>query len=157
MTTCAASATTASHAASSGNAISCATFVPFSGCTRFSVSAAAVSKSTTAGERVELELHEVARVLGDVAALGDDERDRVADEAHVGVGERAQRRVGRIVEQDRRLHRTGAGLRSAAVSTATTPGSAFASSTSIDTMRALAMWLRTNAACSMPGNAMSST
>ena len=58
-------------------------------------------------QRVELELHEVARVLGDVAVLGDHEHDRVADEAHVGVGERAQRRVRRIVEQDRRLHRPG--------------------------------------------------
>ena len=44
------------------------------------------------GERVEVELDELGGVLGDVRGLGDDDRDRLADEAHVAVGERAQRR-----------------------------------------------------------------
>jgi hypothetical protein len=53
---------------------------------------------------VDDDFDEVGAVLGDVAVLGDDDRDGIADEAHVGIGERPQRRAG-CVEQDRRLHR----------------------------------------------------
>ena len=54
-------------------------------------SASAASWPTTAGERVDVDLDELAGVLGDVAGLGDDEGDRLADEAHVAVGEHAER------------------------------------------------------------------
>ena len=40
------------------------------------------------GLRVEVDLDQLAGVLGDVATRGDDERDRVADVAHVGRRER---------------------------------------------------------------------
>ena len=39
--------------------------------------------------------HELARVLGDVAVVGDDERDRVADEANLALGQRRSRRLRR--------------------------------------------------------------
>ena len=65
----------------------------------------AASTSTTAGSTFDLDLDELGRVLGEVAALGDDERDRLADEAHVAVGQRAERRAGHL-EQQRRLQRS---------------------------------------------------
>ena len=48
-------------------------------------------------------------------------------------------------------------LRSPAVKTAWTPGSASAAEVSMDRMRALGCGLRTKQACSMPGRVMSST
>ena len=42
------------------------------------------------GDRVDLDLDEVAGVLGDVARLGHDEHDRLAGEADVAVGEHAE-------------------------------------------------------------------
>ena len=42
-------------------------------------------------ERIDLDLDEVARVLGDVARLGDDERHRLAGEPDVAVGEHPER------------------------------------------------------------------
>ena len=53
--------------------------------------ASAASWPTIAGDRLDLDLDEVAGVLGDVAGLGDDERDRLAGEAHVAVGEQPER------------------------------------------------------------------
>ena len=43
------------------------------------------------GDRIDLDLDEVAGVLGDVARLGDDEGDRLAGEADVAVGQHAER------------------------------------------------------------------
>ena len=40
---------------------------------------------------IDLDLDEVAGVLGDVARLGDDEGDRLAGEAHVAVGQNPER------------------------------------------------------------------
>ena len=58
------------------------------------------------GLDLDVDLDELGRVLGDVAALGDDQHDRLADEPHVAVGERAQRRA-RHPQQHRRLHVAG--------------------------------------------------
>ena len=46
--------------------------------------------------RLVVDHHELARVLGDVAVVGDDERDRVADEADLVLGERRSRRLRRL-------------------------------------------------------------
>ena len=51
------------------------------------------SRRPAAGGRVDD--HELARVLGDVAVLGDDERDGIADEADLALGERRSRRLRR--------------------------------------------------------------
>ncbi len=59
-------------------------------------------------ERVVVDLDELGGVLGEVAALGDDQHDRVAHEADVGIGEREHRGhevVGTL--EHRRQHRTG--------------------------------------------------
>ena len=42
-------------------------------------------------ERIDVDLHEVTRILGDVARLGDDERHRLAGEADVAIGEDPER------------------------------------------------------------------
>ena len=42
-------------------------------------------------ERIDLDLHEVTRILGDVARLGDDERHGLAGEPDVAVGEDPER------------------------------------------------------------------
>ena len=66
---------------------------PHAPCTTRSVSRAAVAKSTTGVGRVEVELDQLACVLGDVAALRDDHGDRVTDVADV-----ADRQRGRDLE-----------------------------------------------------------
>ena len=117
---------------------SIATFEPSSGCTRCSSSAARASQSTTGDQRLVVDLDELAGVLGDVAALGDHERDRVADEAHVVAGEEPQRRaragLGARATSSAASSRAP-GSRSAAVRTACTPSSARAASTSRRVMR----------------------
>ena len=66
---------------------------------------------------------ELAGVLGEVAGLGDDHGDRLADEAHVAVGEQPERAAaGAALEVDP-APRARRALRSAPVNTATTPGS----------------------------------
>ncbi len=41
-------------------------------------------------ERLVVDVYQVGGILGDVAVSGDDESDRVADEAHLPIGERGQ-------------------------------------------------------------------
>ena len=109
-------------------------------------------------QRLVVDLDELGRVLGEVAVVGDDQRDRVADEAHLVLGQRRTRRL-RTPRPDRRvpllLRRRG--LRSAAVNTARTPGAASAADVSMPRIAARANGLRTKHACSIPGSAMSST
>ena len=45
-------------------------------------------------ERLVVDVDQLGRVLGDVAVLGDDQRDGIADEADLAVGERRARRLG---------------------------------------------------------------
>ena len=52
-------------------------------------------------ERLDLDLDELARVLGDGAALGHDHRDRLTGEAHLAVRERRVRRRGQPFGPDR--------------------------------------------------------
>ena len=54
--------------------------------------------------RIDLDLDQVAGVLGHVARLGDDEGDRLAREAHVSVGQHTERTagVGPLVVEPRR-------------------------------------------------------
>ena len=58
------------------------------------------------GTRLVVDLHELGRVFREVAALGDDQRDRIADEAHVVDRQREHRRheLFRALEH-RRVHR----------------------------------------------------
>ena len=51
-------------------------------------------------QRLVVDVDQLGRVLGEVAALGDDQRDRVADEAHLVVGQR-RARASRAVPADR--------------------------------------------------------
>ena len=60
----------------------------------------AVAKSTTARERVVLDVDEFGGILRDVAVLGDDEGDEVADEAHLVLGERRARTVGDVLADE---------------------------------------------------------
>ena len=96
-------------------------------------------------------------VLGVVAGVGDDHRDRLADAAHVAVGEQPERAlaVGRLVV-DHVVVEDGVEV-GARGTRPTTPGTSRAASTSIDTMVPLAMWLRAKATWSVSGSAMSST
>ena len=61
------------------------------------------------GERVVLDVDEIDGVLGDVAIVRDDERDEVADEADLVLGERRARAVGHVLagEREPRLVDTG--------------------------------------------------
>ena len=110
------------------------------------------------GQRFVVDVDELGRVLGERAARGDDERDRVADEAHLALGERRARRL-RALRPDRRVpllldagiqvgrreHRVHAGQRQRR--------------RRVDRSRSrrAAYGLRTKYACSIPGNVMSST
>ena len=72
-------------------------------------------------ERLVVDLDELAGVLGEVAVLGDDERDGVADEAHVVAGEEPQRRARAGVSAPRNIvgcSEPAPGSRSALVRTA---------------------------------------
>ena len=53
-------------------------------------------------QRLVVDVDELGRVLGEIAALGDHERDRVADEADLALGERRARRL-RAPRPDRRV------------------------------------------------------
>ena len=53
-------------------------------------------------ERLVVDVDQLGRVLGEVAALGDHERDRVADEADLALGQRRARRL-RAPRADRRV------------------------------------------------------
>ena len=52
------------------------------------------------GQRLVVDVDELDRVLGDVAVLGDHERDRVADELHLALGQRWARSVGNVPAGD---------------------------------------------------------
>ena len=52
------------------------------------------------GQRLVVDVDQLDGVLGDVAALGDDERDRVADELHLALGQRRARGVGDVLARD---------------------------------------------------------
>ena len=82
--------------------------------------------------------HDEARVLGDVAIVGDDERDRVADEPHLTLGQGRPWRLGPAGPSCECHCSWTPGLRSSATNTAWTPGSASASDTSMPTIRPLA-------------------
>ena len=110
------------------------------------------------GQRLVVDVDQFERVLGDVAALGDDERHRVADELAprprpaAGAGCPATSLPATACQAS-----LTSGLRSAAVNTACTPGRASAAEVSMLLIRARANGLRTKQACSMPGREMSST
>ena len=53
------------------------------------------------GERVVLDVDEIGGVLGDVAIVGDDERDEIADEADLVLGERGARAVRDVLAGER--------------------------------------------------------
>ena len=103
-------------------------------------------------QRLVLDLDQVARVLGDVAVLGDHRGDRLAVVAHLldrdhvlhdrPGPERRQRRgpLGHVLARDDRDHAR----------------QRLAASMSMPTMRAWACGLRTIAACAIPGSLMSS-
>ena len=106
----------------------------------------AVERGRVVGDRrqhLDIELDQLQGILGQGTTLGDHHRVRVAHVADLVVGEHLERPVGpppRVgvapIGPARRS------LRSAAVSTATTPGAALAASVEIDTMRPRAMSLR---------------
>ena len=99
---------------------------PQAPCTRCSVSSGGGGEVDDGVGGVEVELDELARILGDVAALGDHQGDRVTDVAHVADGERrrdlqllAEHRVPRLavgaVEVLPREHGDDTGRRAGAV------------------------------------------
>ena len=53
------------------------------------------------GQRLVVDVDQLDGVLGDVPALGDDERDRVADELHLALGQRRAGRVRHVLAHDR--------------------------------------------------------
>ena len=67
--------------------------------------ASAALPSTTAGQRLVVDLYELGRFARDLLAVGNDEGHRVADMAHAAHGQRRPRR------HDQRLHRRHAGQR----------------------------------------------
>ena len=95
MTTCGAAANAASTSPAGGPPIS-----P----TRFPGTVSWTEISTAFGrcvvddgrQRLEVDHDQVGGVLGDVAALGDDERDGVAHEAHLVLGQRRTRHLGDV-------------------------------------------------------------
>ena len=54
---------------------------------------------------VEVDLHQIARVFRDVAVVGDHDRDRIADEAHVTVGQTARRGLRAVGARESGPHR----------------------------------------------------
>ena len=58
-------------------------------------------------ERVDFQLDQVDRVLGEIARLGDDNRYRIADEAHFAHRQRLEGRTT-CFQHHRRLHRSDA-------------------------------------------------
>ena len=67
-------------------------FEPWLSCTSASASSAS-SVVDDGRQRLVVDVDELGRVLGEVERLGDDERDGVADETHLVVGERRARRL----------------------------------------------------------------
>ena len=118
----------------------------------------ASADDATGVQLVVVDLDQLGGVLGDVAALGDDERDRVADQPDLVGGQDRERRR-RHPRHHRQGRRAGREQRLDVVAgvDGDDAGSARASSTSTRVMLACATVLRTNAACSMPGSWMSST
>ena len=117
-------------------------------------------------QRLEIELDQLRRVLGGIAALRHDDRNRLADVADLVVGQQRLLRIDELVLHQRRpfarqrqlriRHRRQLARRAPARSAhRTTPGAAAARDTSIALMRACACGLRTNTACSMCGNSRS--
>ena len=51
-------------------------------------------------QRLVVDLDQFDRVLGEVSVLGDDERNRIADEPRLILGQRWARRVGNILARD---------------------------------------------------------
>ena len=135
-----------------------ATLVPSSRCTSGSASASAASKSTTGGSASKSTSTSSHGVLGDVADVGDDDGDRVADEPDVAVGEHADtacRPAGPSTSTQSRWTRrveVGGGEHGDDAVEGAAPRRR-----RVDVMWPRATSLRTNAACSMPGTATSST
>ena len=57
-------------------------------------------KSAIAGQRLVVDVDQFDRVLGEVAALGDDQRNRVADELGLALGQRRPRSVRDVLARD---------------------------------------------------------
>ena len=53
------------------------------------------------GQRLVVDVHQLDGVLGDVAAFGDDECDRIADEFRLALGQRRPGGVGDVLAGDR--------------------------------------------------------
>ena len=125
MTTWAADAN-ASSTASALRPRSCPATLPAKPSCTSSVDVLGVDVVGDRGQRLVVDVDQLGRVLGEVAALGDDERDRIADEADLALGERRPRRVGDVPADDRVPGSRTSGLRSSAQNTACTPSSASA-------------------------------
>ena len=125
--------------------------------------AAGVEGGRRGGDRRQVlvvDLDQLAGVLGQVAALGDHHRHRVADQAHLVRASRLYSAAGPpppIIASSGSGPRTVISSRSSPVSTATTPGSARAADASTARTRPWASGERTKAACSIPGSVTSST
>ena len=92
------------------------TFVPASSCRIGAPSSCALRASTTTSQRLVLDLDQVGGVAGELAGLGDDGDDRLADVPHLADGERvvldlvararsSARRTGRSARPPRRRQR----------------------------------------------------
>ena len=119
-------------------------------------------------QRLEIDGDQLGRVFREIAAVGEDDRDRFADMTHLVVGQQRLLRIEEVVLDLRgpfpRQRQLGVGDRrqaacasSAPLSTYATPGAAAARDRSTERMRACATWLRTNTACSVSGNFRSAT
>ena len=115
------------------------------------------------GKLLELDVDIVECVLGEIAALGDHDRQRLADMADLVLGER---HLGAL--RGTRCLRSGAAAPAAGRAASSRRGrrrhrrrrrrgAASARDTSMLMILACATWLRSNAACSMPGSSTSST
>ena len=85
------------------------------------MSAAAFSKSTTGVQHLVVDLDQLAGVLGEVAVVGDDHRDRLTGEAHIAIGEGRSVAIGISMNIVAASVPLTAGAKSAAVKTACTP------------------------------------
>ena len=112
-------------------------------------------------QRLVVDRDQRGGVLGDVAVVRDHHRHRLADIGDLAVGERERPQPCRAACRNWNAAPCGAApspaARSSSVSTACTPGSASAALLSMLRISACGCGLRTNAACSTPGSAMSST
>ncbi len=100
----------------------------------------ATAAFATGGRSVVVDLDQLAAILGQVPALGDDDRDRIADQADLVRGEQGELGRGPAARPSWPAAGPARGpsssSMSAPVSTATTPGSARAAEASTERIRA---------------------